>query len=81
MLNSPTLVRGVATQGRHVNRNDLCCYQFVKKYKIMYSLDCVNFETVKDQQGNDIVSFFLNPRIHLQNTKIFSHPSGKNIPF
>lgn len=55
MLNSPTLVRGVATQGRHVNRNDLCCYQFVKKYKIMYSLDCVNFETVKDQQGNDII--------------------------
>ena len=56
MLNSPTLVRGIATQGRHVNRNDLCCYQYVKKYKIMYSMDCVNYETVKDQQGNDMVS-------------------------
>jgi len=22
----------------------------------MYSLDCVNFETVKDQNGNDMVS-------------------------
>ncbi|KAL4228810.1 Milk fat globule-EGF factor 8 protein [Mactra antiquata] len=52
-LNAPSIVRGVATQGRHVNPNDLCCYQYVSKYKVMYSVDCMNFETVKDQNGND----------------------------
>ena len=58
-LNAPSLVRGVATQGRHVNPNDQCCYQYVKKYRVMYSLDCVNFETVKDRNGNDKVSIII----------------------
>ncbi|XP_045208433.1 uncharacterized protein LOC123560270 isoform X2 [Mercenaria mercenaria] len=54
-LNAPSIVRGVATQGRHVNPNDLCCYQYVKKYRVMYSLDCVNFDTVKDKTGSDMI--------------------------
>ena len=54
-LDAPSIVRGVATQGRHVNPNDLCCYQHVTRYRVMYSLDCVNFDTVKDNSGNEMV--------------------------
>ena len=42
-----------------MNPNDQCCYQYVKKYRVMYSLDCVNFETVKDRNGNDKVSIII----------------------
>ena len=54
-LSANSVVRGVATQGRHVNPQDGCCYQKVTKYRVMYSVDCTNFDTVKDAQGNDIV--------------------------
>ena len=43
-----------------MNPNDQCCYQYVKKYRVMYSLDCVNFETVKDRNGNDKVSIIIS---------------------
>jgi len=54
-LNAVSVVRGVATQGRNVNPVDNCCYQHVRGYRLEYSIDCVNFQTVKDAAGNDKV--------------------------
>ena len=64
-LNGVSVIRGIATQGRHVNPADLCCYQHVTKYRLMYSLDCVNYETVKDRNGNDKVIYIFQSWIPL----------------
>lgn len=49
----PSLVRGIVTQGRHVNPLTLCCVQRVTQYKVMWSKDGVNWNIVQDSQGND----------------------------
>ena len=55
-LGRPSLVKGIVTQGRHVNPRTLCCIQRVTQYKVMWSKDGVNWNTIQDQQGNDLVS-------------------------
>ncbi|KAL3886785.1 hypothetical protein ACJMK2_026757 [Sinanodonta woodiana] len=50
---SPCLIRGIVTQGRHVNPNTLCCHQRVTQYNVLYSNDGNNWETIKDDQGKD----------------------------
>ena len=52
----PSLVRGIVTQGRHVNPLTLCCVQRVTQYKVMWSKDGVNWNIVQDSQGNDKVN-------------------------
>ena len=52
----PSLVRGVATQGRHLDPNTLCCVQRVSEYKVGYSNDGVTWTMLQDARGNDLVS-------------------------
>ena len=49
-------MKGIVTQGRHVNPRTLCCIQRVTQYKVMWSKDGVNWNTMQDQQGKDLVS-------------------------
>lgn len=60
----PSLVRGVATQGRHVDPNTLCCVQRVTEYKVGYSNDGKTWTMIQDANGNDVVSilFCKNPK-------------------
>ena len=55
-LGRPSLVKGIVTQGRHVNPRTLCCIQRVTQYKVMWSKDGINWNTIQDQQGIDLVS-------------------------
>ena len=54
ILNSKSIVRGVATQGRYLS--ELGVYQWVTKYHVQYSLDCVNFVGSDEGTGNETVS-------------------------
>jgi hypothetical protein len=56
----PSLVRGVVTQGRHLNPLTLCCVQRVTEYKVSYSNDGRNWDTVKDASGKDMVKLEIN---------------------
>lgn len=47
-LKDPSLIRGIVTQGRHG-----CCKQWIKKYRVLYSLDCKNFTAVGDHNSTD----------------------------
>ncbi|XP_062614315.1 uncharacterized protein LOC134276051 isoform X2 [Saccostrea cucullata] len=53
-LNEPSLVRGIMTQGRSG-----CCQQWVKKYRVLYSLDCSNntnsWQPMGDHTVNDTI--------------------------
>lgn len=49
----PSLVRGVVTQGRHLNPLTLCCVQRVTEYKVSYSNDGINWKFVQDASGHD----------------------------
>ncbi|XP_052790143.1 inactive carboxypeptidase-like protein X2 [Mya arenaria] len=59
-FNDVSHVTGVAIQGRPINTDPAfphvgCCLQYVTSYKVLYSSDCVNFITVKDNNGVDMV--------------------------
>ncbi|XP_021367145.1 inactive carboxypeptidase-like protein X2 [Mizuhopecten yessoensis] len=47
-LQGPTVIRGVVTQGRNG-----CCKQWVTKYRVLYSHDCVNWKPVGGPNTND----------------------------
>lgn len=51
----PSLVRGVATQGRHLDPNTLCCVQRTTEYKVSYSNDGKTWTFLQNKNGNDIV--------------------------
>ncbi|XP_048775202.2 uncharacterized protein LOC125679781 [Ostrea edulis] len=53
-LNSQSVIRGVVTQGRNIDAISQCCNEHVTKYTVEYSVDGVNFESVKDSNGNTI---------------------------
>ncbi|WAR09961.1 HMCT-like protein [Mya arenaria] len=60
-FNCPNHVIGVAMQGRPVSTDPNaivgvdCCYQRVTAYKLLYSGDCVNFLTIRDSGGSDVI--------------------------
>ncbi|KAJ8316372.1 hypothetical protein KUTeg_006386 [Tegillarca granosa] len=54
-LKDPSLIRGIVTQGRHG-----CCKQWIKKYRVLYSLDCKNFTAVGDHNSTDAVGHIIN---------------------
>ncbi|WAR27433.1 HMCT-like protein [Mya arenaria] len=60
-FNCPNHVIGVAMQGRPINTdpNSIvavgCCYERVTAYKLHYSGDCVNFLTIRDSSGSDVI--------------------------
>ena len=51
----PSLVRGVVTQGRHLNPLTLCCVQRTTEFKVSYSIDGKTWIMIKDQNGKDKV--------------------------
>ncbi|WAR10355.1 HMCT-like protein [Mya arenaria] len=53
-FNCPYHVIGVAMQGRPIVGVD-CCNQHVTAYKLLYSGDCVNFLTIRDSSGSDVI--------------------------
>lgn len=50
----PSLVRGVVTQGRHLNPLTLCCIQRTTAYKVSWSNDGVTWKFVQ-KNGQDVV--------------------------
>ncbi|XP_052812474.1 probable carboxypeptidase X1 [Mya arenaria] len=59
-FNCPNHVIGVAMQGRPgPDPNSYvgvgCCYQRVTAYKLLYSGDCVNYLTIRDSSGSDVI--------------------------
>ena len=53
ILNSVSIVYGVVTQGRMYPHGN----QRVTSYTVQYSMDCVKFDTVKNDSGNDMVLY------------------------
>nr|XP_022322146.1 uncharacterized protein LOC111123822 isoform X3 [Crassostrea virginica] len=53
-LSEPSLIRGIMTQGRNG-----CCHQWVKKYRVLYSLDCgsnaSSWHPIGDHTVNDTI--------------------------
>ncbi|XP_033759278.1 lactadherin-like [Pecten maximus] len=67
-LNEPTVIRGVVTQGRNG-----CCKQWVKKYRVLYSGDCVRWRPVGGPNTTD--AFFKgNSDEDTPETNIFQCP-------
>ena len=71
-LSEPSLIRGIMTQGRNG-----CCHQWVKKYRVLYSLDCgsnaSSWHPIGDHTVNDTVSSVLFVRIfHILNVKVLN---------
>lgn len=54
-LMRPSLVRGVVTQGRHLDPLTLCCVQRITEYKVSWSLDGIHWNMVQDNYGNDMM--------------------------
>jgi len=52
-------VVGVATQGRHD------WYYYMKTFRLLYSLDCVEFQAMKQPDGNDTVCFISHLGLHV----------------
>lgn len=54
-MNWLTIVHGIVTQGRHVNKDTGCCAEWTTSYIVRYSLDGQAWETVKEKNGNNRV--------------------------
>ncbi|KAH3868490.1 hypothetical protein DPMN_031640 [Dreissena polymorpha] len=54
----PSLIRGVVTQGRHVDPLTLCCVQRTTSYKVSYSNDGNTWTFIQDSNKNDLVTIY-----------------------